>query len=96
MNEELQENAREMELELREELDMAQSKTREALRVRDALQEMASDREQTILKFRDLVQKLQEQNQELRNSLEKEINKPVTPTEIIDFKVFFYLLLLRV
>ncbi|XP_065560764.1 dynactin subunit 1-like isoform X4 [Artemia franciscana] len=89
LNEELQENAREMELELREELDMAQSKTREALRVRDALQEMASDREQTILKFRDLVQKLQEQNQELRNSLEKETNKPVTPTEIIDFKKIY-------
>ncbi|KAK8721731.1 hypothetical protein OTU49_012535, partial [Cherax quadricarinatus] len=88
MNDQLQENARELELELREELDMANSKIREILREREAANEVIVDQDATIKKFRELVQKQQEQNLDLRHSLEKETNKPIgTPSEIIDFKV---------
>ncbi|CAL4061348.1 unnamed protein product, partial [Meganyctiphanes norvegica] len=90
MNDQLQENARELELELREELDLAHSKCRETLRDREALNEVIVDQDATIKKFRELVQKQQEQNLDLRHSLEKETNKPLaTPSEIIDFKKMF-------
>lgn len=90
MNDQLQENARELELELREELDMANSKIREILREREAANEVIVDQDATIKKFRELVQKQQEQNLDLRHSLEKETNKPIgTPSEIIDFKKMF-------
>ncbi|XP_042217194.1 dynactin subunit 1-like isoform X4 [Homarus americanus] len=90
MNDQLQENARELELELREELDMANSKIREVLREREAANEVIVDQDTTIKKFRELVQKQQEQNIDLRHSLEKETNKPIgTPSEIIDFKKMF-------
>ncbi|XP_042867883.1 dynactin subunit 1-like isoform X4 [Penaeus japonicus] len=90
MNDQLQENARELELELREELDMANGKIREVMREREASNEIIVDQEATIKKFRELVQKQQEQNIELRQALEKETNKPIaTPSEIIDFKKMF-------
>ncbi|XP_069980797.1 dynactin subunit 1 isoform X3 [Penaeus vannamei] len=90
MNDQLQENARELELELREELDMANGKIREVMREREASNEIIVDQESTIKKFRELVQKQQEQNIELRQALEKETNKPIaTPSEIIDFKKMF-------
>ncbi|XP_066951385.1 dynactin subunit 1 isoform X7 [Macrobrachium rosenbergii] len=90
MNDQLQENARELELELREELDMANGKIREVLREREAANEIIVDQDTTIKKFRELVQKQQEQNLDLRHSLEKETNKPIgTPSEIIDFKKMF-------
>lgn len=90
MNDQLQENARELELELREELDMANSKIREVTREREAANEVIVDQDATIKKFRELVQKQQEQNLDLRHSLEKETNKPIgTPSEIIDFKKMF-------
>lgn len=41
-------------------------------------------------KFRELVQKLQEQNQELKQRLESESSKPVSALpEILDFKKMF-------
>lgn len=90
MNDQLQENARELELELREELDMANSKIREVMREREASNEVIVDQDGTIKKFRELVQKQQEQNMDLRHALEKETNKPIgTPSEIIDFKKMF-------
>lgn len=90
MNDQLQENARELELELREELDMANGRIREVLREREAANEVIVDQDGTIKKFRELVQKQQEQNLDLRHSLEKETNKPIgTPSEIIDFKKMF-------
>ncbi|XP_063845049.1 dynactin subunit 1-like isoform X3 [Scylla paramamosain] len=90
MNDQLQENARELELELREELDMANSKIREVMREREASNEVIVDQDATIKKFRELVQKQQEQNMDLRHALEKETNKPIgTPSEIIDFKKMF-------
>ena len=49
---------------------------------------MIADHAATIGKFRELVQRLQDQNDELRGELEKETNKPVgVPAEKIDFKV---------
>ncbi|KAG0725011.1 Dynactin subunit 1 [Chionoecetes opilio] len=90
MNDQLQENARELELELREELDMASSRIREVMREREASNEVIVDQDTTIKKFRELVQKQQEQNLDMRHALEKETNKPIgTPSEIIDFKKMF-------
>ncbi len=91
LNEELQENAREVELQIREDLDIAQGKIREVERARDAAHEIIADHQATITKFRDLVAKVQEQNLDLRSELEKETNKPVsaTPAEMIDFKKMF-------
>jgi hypothetical protein len=44
----------------------------------------------TIAKFRELVQRMQEQSQELQQRLEKESTKPVSALpEILDFKVQF-------
>lgn len=58
------------------------------MREREASNEVIVDQDATIKKFRELVQKQQEQNLDLRHALEKETNKPIgTPSEIIDFKV---------
>lgn len=90
MNDQLVESNAELEAELREDLDMAQSQTRQALRDRDAALETIADRESTINKFRELVQKLQEQSLELQQRLEKETSKPVSALpEILDFKKMF-------
>lgn len=90
LNEELQEDAREVEQQLREDNDLAQGKIREMTRARDAAYEIIGDHETTIKKFRELVNKVQEQNLDLRAALEKETNKPVsTPAEMIDFKKMF-------
>ncbi|KAJ8938699.1 hypothetical protein NQ318_007987 [Aromia moschata] len=90
MNDQLVESNAELEADLREELDMAQAATREALRDRDAALETIADREQTISKFRQLVQQLQEQSLDLQHRLEKETSKPVSALpEIIDFKKMF-------
>lgn len=66
MNEELQDNARESEMELREEVDLARSAAREAERKSDAANDVIADYQDTIKKFRKLVGELQETNQELR------------------------------
>lgn len=59
MNDELQENARETELELREQLDMAGSRVREAQKRVEAAQETVADYQQTIKKYRQLTAHLQ-------------------------------------
>lgn len=59
MNDELAENLRETELELREEIDMANGRAMEAKRRLEAMQENIADYEQTVSKFRDLVAQLQ-------------------------------------
>ncbi|XP_018575471.1 dynactin subunit 1 isoform X5 [Anoplophora glabripennis] len=90
MNDQLVESNAELEADLREELDMAQAATREAMRDRDAALETIADREQTIIKFRQLVQQLQEQSLDLQHRLEKETSKPVSALpEIMDFKKMF-------
>ena len=91
VDEEMQENLREAELELREQLDLTNGKVREMARARDAAYEIIHDHETTINKFRDLVSKVQEQNADLRHQLEKETNKPVSAehADMIDFKKMF-------
>lgn len=60
------------------------------MRDRDAALETIADREVTIGKFRELVQKLQEQSQDLQHRLEKATSKPVSNLpEIMDFKKMF-------
>lgn len=87
MNEELQENARATELELREELDMKSIKLLELQRKLDGTQETFSEYDKTLGKFRDLVANLQEQ---LRSKQEASEVKVDTPTvEIMDFKTKF-------
>lgn len=61
-----------------------------AQRDRDAALETIADREQTIGKFRNLVQQLQEQSLDLQHRLEQETSKPVSALpEIMDFKKMF-------
>lgn len=66
----------------------------QALRQKEAILESLADRELTIVKFRELVHKLQEQNLDLRTQLEKESSDKssvvkVLP-EMLDFKVSYY------
>lgn len=92
VHEQLVESNHELELDLREELDMAHASKREALREKDAALETVLDRDQTIFKFRELVQRLNEQTQELREKLNQEsqnTGKETRITETIDFKQVF-------
>ena len=59
MNDQLQETAREVELELREKLDLSTARENEAQRKLDAVKESIADYEMTINKFRDHVAKQQ-------------------------------------
>ena len=59
MNDELQENVRGEELELREELDLSNGRAAEAQRKTEAMTEHIADYENTISKFRELVAQLQ-------------------------------------
>ncbi|XP_009992820.1 PREDICTED: dynactin subunit 1, partial [Chaetura pelagica] len=70
MNDELQENARETELELREQLDMAGARVRQAERRVEAAQETVADYQQTIKKYRELTAHLQDVNRELMSQQE--------------------------
>lgn len=70
MSDQLAESSKELELELREELDLAVGATRDAQRHRDAALETLADRELTIAKFRDLTQQLQEQCLQLQQRLQ--------------------------
>lgn len=59
MNDELQENGRETELELREMLDLGAARVREADKRVEAAQETVADYQQTIKKYRELTAHLQ-------------------------------------
>ncbi|KAI5607351.1 dynactin 1a, partial [Silurus asotus] len=90
MNDELQENARETELELREQLDLAGARVREANKRVEAAQETVADYQQTINKYRELTTHLQEVNRELTNqqsATAEQLQHP--PTELFDFKIKF-------
>jgi dynactin 1 len=92
VHEQLVESNHELELDLREELDMAHAAKREALREKDAAFETVLDRDSTILKFRELVQRLNDNAQELREKLNQESQssgKEHRLTETIDFKQVF-------
>ncbi|XP_073692619.1 dynactin subunit 1a isoform X2 [Garra rufa] len=90
MNDELQENSRETELELREQLDLAGARVREAQKRVEAAQETVADYQQTISKYRELTTHLQEVNRELTNqqsSSAEQLQQPAT--ELFDFKIKF-------
>ncbi|CAH0730397.1 unnamed protein product, partial [Brenthis ino] len=70
VHEQLVESNRELEMDLREELEMAHAATREAIREREAALETIMDRDSTIVKFRELVQRMTEQYNEIRAQLE--------------------------
>ncbi|XP_021378666.1 dynactin subunit 1-like isoform X2 [Mizuhopecten yessoensis] len=90
MNEELQENTRESELELREELDLANGRATEMQRKLDATQETIADYDATISKFRELVSSLQDTIRDMRSRQVESEQKTETPTmEAFDFKTKF-------
>ncbi|XP_011298057.1 dynactin subunit 1 isoform X2 [Fopius arisanus] len=70
MSDQLAESSKELELELREELDMALAASRDAQRHKDAALETLADREMTITKFRELTMQLQEQCLQLQNRVQ--------------------------
>jgi len=59
MNDQLQESSREMELQLREDLDLANNRVTDAQRKLDAVKESITDYELTINKFREHVARQQ-------------------------------------
>ncbi|KAH8256243.1 hypothetical protein KR026_011565 [Drosophila bipectinata] len=95
VHEQLVESNHELELDLREELDLANAAKKDVLRERDAAIETIYDRDQTITKFRELVQKLNDQLTDLRersSSNDKEsLQDPSLKlaTETIDYKQMF-------
>uniref|UniRef100_A0A3P8VUN9 Dynactin subunit 1 n=1 Tax=Cynoglossus semilaevis TaxID=244447 RepID=A0A3P8VUN9_CYNSE len=90
MNDELQENARETELELREMLDLGAARVREAEKRVEAAQETVADYQQTIKKYRELTAHLQEVNRELMSQQEASAElQQQPPAEMFDFKIKF-------
>ncbi|CAL8241564.1 unnamed protein product [Merluccius merluccius] len=90
MNDELQENARETEMELREQVDLSGAKVREAHQRVEASQETLADYQQTITKYRELTASLQETNRELTNAQNTNAEQvQQAPTELFDFKIKF-------
>ncbi|TNN50489.1 Dynactin subunit 1 [Liparis tanakae] len=90
MNDELQENGRETEMELREQVDLSAAKVREAEKRVEAAQETVADYQQTITKYRDLTASLQEANMELIS--QQNVNAEVQqqpPAELFNFKIKF-------
>ncbi|XP_063039650.1 dynactin subunit 1 [Engraulis encrasicolus] len=88
MNDELQENSRETELELREQVDLAATKVREAEKRVEAAQETVADYQNTIQKYRELTAQLQEVNRDLMSQQEAEQQQPAPP-DMFDFKIKF-------
>uniref|UniRef100_A0A1A8M8P2 Dynactin 1b n=4 Tax=Nothobranchius TaxID=28779 RepID=A0A1A8M8P2_9TELE len=90
MNDELQENARETEMELREQLDLSGAKVREAEKKVEAAQETVADYQHTISKYRELTGSLQEANRELISQQSANADQPQQPVaELFDFKIKF-------
>ncbi|XP_031847377.1 dynactin subunit 1 isoform X2 [Nomia melanderi] len=96
MSDQLAESSKELELELREELDLALGAARDAYRHRDAALETLADRELTITKFRDLTHQLQDQCLQLQQRVQStETSKPGIGgaeqqlAEILDFQKTF-------
>ncbi|XP_017488856.1 PREDICTED: dynactin subunit 1 [Rhagoletis zephyria] len=97
VHEQLVESNHELEMDLREELDLMSAARKEALRERDAAIETIYDRDQTINKFRELVQKLNEQLLDLRDrttnndpkSLQDSNSGVKIASETIDYKQMF-------
>ncbi|BES89489.1 dynactin [Nesidiocoris tenuis] len=93
VNDQLQEGFKEQEQDFRQELDMKNLQVWEAQRKTESVLESLADRELIIVKFRELVQKMQEDNQELRSQLEvssksSSLASSLVP-EMLDFKKMF-------
>ncbi|XP_011702864.1 PREDICTED: dynactin subunit 1 isoform X2 [Wasmannia auropunctata] len=95
MSDQLAESSKELELELREELDLALGAARDAQRHRDAALETLADRELTITKFRELTHQLQEQCLQLQQrvqsteSIKTNVRGADQLAEILDFQKTF-------
>ncbi|XP_050534723.1 dynactin subunit 1 isoform X2 [Daktulosphaira vitifoliae] len=93
INDQLQEDSRELEMQLREELDIANANVRECIKEKERALESLADRSLVIVKFRDLVNELREQNQDLQAQLMKEsASKDEVRSsipEMLDFKKMF-------
>lgn len=96
VHEQLIESNHDLEMDLREELDLAHAAKKDVLRERDAAIETIYDRDQTITKFRELVQKLNDQLVDLRdkasaNNDPKSLqdNPMKIATESVDYKQMF-------
>ena len=75
VNDQIQENAREEEKELRQKLDLTESRVREYERQIEALKYNISDHDKTLLKFRELVKQLQTENDSLARKLKAKIEE---------------------
>ncbi|XP_044001039.1 dynactin subunit 1 isoform X2 [Aphidius gifuensis] len=95
MSDQLAESSKELELELREELDLALGSVRDAQRHKEAALETLADRETTITKFRELTSQLQEQCLQLQNrvqsseSMQSGGSADQQLAEILDFQKTF-------
>ncbi|XP_043919235.1 dynactin subunit 1 isoform X3 [Protopterus annectens] len=94
MNDELQESARETELELREQVEMAHMAVRNAEKRVEAAEETVADYQQTIKKYRELTAHLQEVNVQLMSQQEASAEKQQQdqqqpPPEMFNFKIKF-------
>lgn len=89
VNDQLQEGFKEQEQDFRQELDLKNLQIWEAQRKTEQLLESLADRELTIVKFRELVGRIQEENQELRLQADSSSKASPMPSEIYDFKKMF-------
>ncbi|CAF3854042.1 unnamed protein product, partial [Rotaria magnacalcarata] len=71
MDKEMEENAKEVERDLRETIDLLQNQLREKDRQIEQLQYTIGDHERTILKFRETVKNMQFQNDQCKKQIEK-------------------------
>ncbi|XP_014272429.1 dynactin subunit 1 isoform X4 [Halyomorpha halys] len=89
VNDQLQEGFKEQEQDFRQELDLKNLQIWEAQRKTEQLLESLADRELTIVKFRELVGRIQEENQDLRLQVDSSSKASPMPSEIYDFKKMF-------
>ncbi|RNA32395.1 dynactin subunit 1 isoform X4 [Brachionus plicatilis] len=75
VNDQLQDNAREEERELRQNLDLAESRIRESERQIEQLKYNIADHEKTIVKFRELVKQLQSENESISKQLKTKLEE---------------------
>lgn len=100
VNDQLQENAKEEERELRQNLDLAESRIRDSEKKIEQLKYNIADHEKTIVKFRELVKQLQGENdsisRQLKSKLEQEqetLNNAVNSSgnsQSFDFKQKYF------
>ena len=95
INEQLQETAREAELELKEELDTMVVKLNEKQKKFEESQENLADCESTIQRLRDIISKLKNENDQLKvkstneQSTREEEKQKLSQAENIQFKMRF-------